>query len=411
MSFFCLLKTKFTIKTAFYFGFIFTFADAISKCNYDMKKIQMVDLHSQYEKIKTEIDDAIHSVIESTSFIKGPKVGQFASELSSFLGVKHVIPCGNGTDALQIALMALGLKPSDEIICPAFTFIASAEVIGLLGYRPVLVDVDYDSFNVTAKNIEQAISVKTKAIIPVHLFGQSAPMEAVMAIAKKYDLYVIEDTAQALGADFIFEDGSRKKVGTIGTIGCTSFFPSKNLGCYGDGGAIFTDDDKLAEKMSMIANHGSKQRYHHDVLGVNSRLDSIQAAILSVKLKYLEQYEQARYSAAQKYTEALKDIEGLVVPKEQSFSTHVYHQYTLKVKDAKRDQLKAFLEENNIPAMIYYPVPLHKQKAFLPIARQGGDLSVSETLSEQVLSLPMHTELDNEQQQYIIGKVREFFNR
>ena len=362
-----------------------------------MKKIQMVDLHSQYEKIKTEIDDAIHSVIESTSFIKGPAVGQFASELSSFLGVKHVIPCGNGTDALQIALMALGLKPSDEI--------------GLLGYRPVLVDVDYDSFNVTAKNIEQAISVKTKAIIPVHLFGQSAPMEAVMAIAKKYDLYVIEDTAQALGADFIFEDGSRKKVGTIGTIGCTSFFPSKNLGCYGDGGAIFTDDDKLAEKMSMIANHGSKQRYHHDVLGVNSRLDSIQAAILSVKLKYLEQYEQARYSAAQKYTEALKDIEGLVVPKEQSFSTHVYHQYTLKVKDAKRDQLKAFLEENNIPAMIYYPVPLHKQKAFLPIARQGGDLSVSETLSEQVLSLPMHTELDNEQQQYIIGKVREFFNR
>ena len=236
-------------------------------------------------------------------------------------------------------------------------------------------------------------------------------MEAVMAIAKKYDLYVIEDTAQALGADYIFEDGSRKKVGTIGTIGCTSFFPSKNLGCYGDGGAIFTDDDKLAEKMSMIANHGSKQRYHHDVLGVNSRLDSIQAAILSVKLKYLEQYEQARYSAAQKYTEALKDIEGLVVPKEQSFSTHVYHQYTLKVKDAKRDQLKAFLEENNIPAMIYYPVPLHKQKAFLPIARQGGDLSVSETLSEQVLSLPMHTELDNEQQQYIIGKVREFFNR
>ena len=376
-----------------------------------MKKIQLVDLHSQYEKIKTEIDDAIHSVIDSTSFIKGPAVGQFASELSSFLGVKHVIPCGNGTDALQIALMALGLKPSDEIICPAFTFIASAEVIGLLGYRPVLVDVDYDSFNVTAKNIEQAISVKTKAIIPVHLFGQSAPMEAVMAIAKKYDLYVIEDTAQALGADYIFEDGSRKKVGTIGTIGCTSFFPSKNLGCYGDGGAIFTDDDKLAEKMSMIANHGSKQRYHHDVLGVNSRLDSIQAAILSVKLKYLEQYEQARYSAAQKYTEALKDIEGLVVPKEQSFSTHVYHQYTLKVKDAKRDQLKAFLEENNIPAMIYYPVPLHKQKAFLPIARQGGDLSVSETLSEQVLSLPMHTELDNEQQQYIIGKVREFFNR
>jgi dTDP-4-amino-4,6-dideoxygalactose transaminase len=307
--------------------------------------------------------------------------------------------------------MALGLKPSDEIICPAFTFIASAEVIGLLGYRPVLVDVDYDSYNVTAKNIEQAISVKTKAIIPVHLFGQAAPMEAIMDIAKKYDLHVIEDTAQAIGADYIYEDGRKQKLGTIGTIGCTSFFPSKNLGCYGDGGAIFTNDDELAEKMKMISNHGMKVRYHHDVLGVNSRLDTIQAAVLSVKLKYLEEYQAARYKAAQVYTEGLKGIEQIEPPIELSYSTHVYHQYTIKVKNGERDNLKKFLEENNIPAMVYYPIPLHKQKAFLPIARQGSSFEVSESLSEQVLSLPMHTELDNEQQQYIIGKIKEFFQQ
>lgn len=376
-----------------------------------MRKIQMVDLHSQYEKIKSEIDEAISEVIESTAFIKGAKVGEFASELASYLGVNHVIPCGNGTDALQIAIMSLGLKPSDEIICPDFTFIASAEVIGLLGYRPVLVDVDYDSFNVTAKNIEQAISVKTKAIIPVHLFGQTAPMEAILEIAKKYDLYVIEDTAQAIGADYTFSDGRTQKAGTIGTIGCTSFFPSKNLGCYGDGGALFTNDDELAERIKMIANHGMKVRYHHDILGVNSRLDTIQAAILSVKLKYLDQYEKARQKAAATYNKALQNIEDLVLPKQETYSTHVYHQYTLKVKNGKRDELKAFLEQNNIPAMIYYPVPLHKQKAFLPIARQGGTLNVSETLAEQVLSLPMHTELDDEQQQYIISKVQEFFSK
>lgn len=371
----------------------------------------MVDLHSQYEKIKSEIDEAISEVIESTAFIKGAKVGEFASELASYLGVKHVIPCGNGTDALQIAIMSLGLKPSDEIICPDFTFIASAEVIGLLGYRPVLVDVDYDSFNVTAKNIEQAISVKTKVIIPVHLFGQTAPMEAILEIAKKYDLYVIEDTAQAIGADYTFSDGRTQKAGTIGTIGCTSFFPSKNLGCYGDGGALFTNDDELAERIKMIANHGMKVRYHHDILGVNSRLDTIQAAILSVKLKCLDQYEKARHKAAATYNKALQNIEDLVLPKQETYSTHVYHQYTLKVKNGKRDELKAFLEQNNIPAMIYYPVPLHKQKAFLPIARQGGTLNVSETLAEQVLSLPMHTELDDEQQQYIISKVQEFFSK
>lgn len=376
-----------------------------------MRKIQMVDLHSQYEKIKSEIDEAISDVIKSTAFIKGAKVGEFANELASYLDVKHVIPCGNGTDALQIAIMSLGLKPSDEIICPDFTFIASAEVIGLLGYRPVFVDVDYDSFNVTAKNIEQAISIKTKAIIPVHLFGQAAPMEAILEIAKKYDLYIIEDTAQAIGADYIFSDERKQKLGTIGTIGCTSFFPSKNLGCYGDGGALFTNDDELAERLKMIANHGMKERYHHDILGVNSRLDTIQAAILSIKLKYLDQYEQARQQAAKRYDEAFEGIDDLLIPKKETFSTHVYHQYTLKVKGGKRDELKTFLEQNDIPAMIYYPVPLHKQKAFLPIARQGGTLNVSETLAEQVLSLPMHTELDEEQQTYIINKVREFFSK
>ncbi len=376
-----------------------------------MRKIQMVDLHSQYEKIKSEIDEAMSDVIKSTAFIKGAKVGEFANELASYLDVKHVIPCGNGTDALQIAIMSLGLKPSDEIICPDFTFIASAEVIGLLGYRPVFVDVDYDSFNVTAKNIEQAISIKTKAIIPVHLFGQAAPMEAILEIAKKYDLYIIEDTAQAIGADYIFSDERKQKLGTIGTIGCTSFFPSKNLGCYGDGGALFTNDDELAERLKMIANHGMKERYHHDILGVNSRLDTIQAAILSIKLKYLDQYEQARQQAAKRYDEAFEGIDDLLIPKKETFSTHVYHQYTLKVKGGKRDELKTFLEQNDIPAMIYYPVPLHKQKAFLPIARQGGTLNVSETLAEQVLSLPMHTELDEEQQTYIINKVREFFSK
>ncbi len=376
-----------------------------------MRKIQMVDLHSQYEKIKSEIDEAMSDVIKSTAFIKGAKVGEFANELASYLDVKHVIPCGNGTDALQIAIMSLGLKPSDEIICPDFTFIASAEVIGLLGYRPVFVDVDYDSFNVTAKNIEQAISIKTKAIIPVHLFGQAAPMEAILEIAKKYDLYIIEDTAQAIGADYIFSDERKQKLGTIGTIGCTSFFPSKNLGCYGDGGALFTNDDELAERLKMIANHGMKERYHHDILGVNSRLDTIQAAILSIKLKYLDQYEQARQQAAKRYDEAFEGIDDLLIPKKETFSTHVYHQYTLKVKGGKRDELKTFLEQNDIPAMIYYPVPLHKQKAFLPIARQGGTLNVSETLAEQVLSLPMHTELDEEQQTYIISKVREFFSK
>ncbi len=376
-----------------------------------MKKIQMVDLKTQYNNIKPEIDAAIKDVIENTAFINGEQVGSFSQNLSSYMGAKHVITCGNGTDALQIALMALNLKPSDEIIVPAFTFIASAEVIGLLGFRPVMVDVDYESFNATAKNIEKAITINTKAIIPVHLFGQGCEMEAIMDIAKKYDLYVIEDNAQAIGADYKFSNGKIQKLGTIGHIGCTSFFPSKNLGCYGDGGAIFTNDDELAEKIRMICNHGMKIRYHHQVLGVNSRLDTIQAAILDVKLKYLDKYCKLRNEAATKYSYAFKDTKGLITPKESSFSTHAYHQYTLKVLDGRRDELKDYLEKNGVPAMVYYPIPLHKQEAFLQIANQNGDMSISDKLSSEVLSLPMHTELDYKTIAYIISKILQFFNK
>lgn len=371
----------------------------------------MVDLKTQYNNIKLEIDSAIKHVIDNTSFINGQEVTSFSNHLASYLEIKHVITCGNGTDALQIALMSLDLKPNDEIIVPAFTFIASAEVIGLLGYRPVMVDVDYNSFNVTAKNIEKAITINTKAIIPVHLFGQGCQMEAIMDIAKKYDLFVIEDNAQAIGADYKFINGKIQKLGTIGHIGCTSFFPSKNLGCYGDGGAIFTNDDQLAQKLRMICNHGMKERYHHEVLGVNSRLDTIQAAILDVKLKYLDQYCKLRYEAATRYSYAFKDIEELVTPSESYFSTHVYHQYTLKVLNGKRDELRKYLQDNGIPAMIYYPIPLHKQEAFLQIAHQNGEMNVSEQLSDEVLSLPMHTELDLGTIAYIISKVLQFFNK
>ena len=376
-----------------------------------MKKIQMVDLKTQYNNIKAEIDSAISNVIDRTAFINGEEVKDFSQNLSSYLGVKHVITCGNGTDALQIALMSLNLQPTDEIIVPAFTFIASAEVIGLLGYRPVMVDVDYNNYIVTAKNIEKAITVNTKAIIPVHLFGQGAEMEAIMDIAKKYDLYVIEDNAQALGADYIFSNGKKQKLGTIGHIGCTSFFPSKNLGCYGDGGAIFTNDDILAEKIRMICNHGMKERYHHKVLGVNSRLDTIQAAILNVKLNHLDEYCKSRYEAAQRYSYAFKDLEEIITPTESNYSTHVYHQYTIKVLNGKRDALRDYLQENDIPAMIYYPIPLHKQEAFLQIAHQSGEMKNSDKLSDEVLSLPMHTELDAASIAYIISKVLNFFSK
>lgn len=369
----------------------------------------MVDLHKQYVKIKKEIDSAISEVIDSTQFIKGKKVDEFVDHLAEYLGVKYIVPCGNGTDALQIAIMCLDLKPSDEIICPDFTFISSAEVIGLLKLHPVLVDVDYNSFCTTKKNIEQAITVKTKAIIPVHLFGNAAPMEDIMEIADKYNLYVIEDTAQALGSDYIFSDGNKKKLGTIGHIGCTSFFPSKNLGCYGDGGALMIDDDNLYEKAKMIANHGCKVKYHHEMLGINSRLDTIQAAILDIKLKYLNSYIENRRKAAKFYTQHLIDVKDVITPTENEYCNHSYHQYTLKILNGKRDSLKQFLNENNIPAMVYYPIPLHKQEAFLQIARQGNDLSISDKLADEVLSLPMHTELTEQQQMYIIDKIKEFF--
>ena len=373
----------------------------------------MVDLKGQYMKIKPEVDAAIQNVIDNTAFINGPIVKEFAQQLSDYMGGCHVITCANGTDALQIALMALGLKPGDEVIVPAFTYVASAEVIGLLGLTPVMVDVDYETFNVTVDNIKKALSPKTKAIIPVHLFGQSCDMEPILAFAKEHNLYVIEDNAQAIGADYTFSDGHKEKTGTMGTIGCTSFFPSKNLGCYGDGGAIFCKDDALAEKLHMIANHGQKVKYHHSVIGCNSRLDSIQAAILNVKLKHLDEYGQARYAAAAYYTEKLKAFDPeqkyFITPKELEKSTHVYHQYTLKIKNSKRDELKNFLAEQGIPSMIYYPLPLQEQEAFKPITRAGEALDNSRECAYSVLSLPVHTEMTHEIQDVIINKVIEFF--
>lgn len=375
------------------------------------KKIQMVDLHGQYLKIKPEVDKGIQEVIDSCAFINGPQVKEFASELEKYSGSKHVITCANGTDALQIALMALGLKPGDEVIVPAFTYVASAEVIGLLGLTPVMVDVDPKTFNVTVENIKKAISPKTKAIIPVHLFGQSCDMEPIMKLAKEYGLYVIEDNAQAIGSVYTFSDGTKKHTGTIGNIGCTSFFPSKNLGCYGDGGAIFTDDDDLAEKLHMIANHGQKVKYHHSVIGCNSRLDTIQAVVLKAKLPHLDEYCSARKKAADYYSANLKGVEGIVVPEEIPNSTHVYHQYTLQILDGKRDALKEFLASKGIPAMIYYPLPLQKQEAFKNITRAAESLEISQKLADSVLSLPIHTELTHEEQDIIINAVKEFFKK
>ena len=369
----------------------------------------MVDLKGQYDKIREEVNAEIQKVLDTTAFINGPKVKEFASHLAEYNRVKHVIPCGNGTDALQIALMALGLKPGDEVVVPAFTYVATAEVIGLLGYTPVMVDVDYTSFNVTVKNIERALTAKTKAIVPVHLFGQSCDMEPILKFASEHHLYVVEDNAQAIGAEYTFSDGTKKKTGTMGTIGCTSFFPSKNLGCYGDGGALMTDDDELAEKIRMIANHGQKVKYHHSVLGCNSRLDTLQAAILDVKLKHLDEYGAARYEAAQYYTRRLSGIEGIITPAEMPYSTHVYHQYTLKVLNGRRDVLKKFLEEGGIPAMVYYPLPLQQQEAFKPITRAAESLDMAERLACSVLSLPIHTEMTPEQQDLVIERIKEFY--
>ena len=374
-----------------------------------MNKIQMVDLKGQYQKIKPEVDAAIQSVIDNTTFINGQPVKDFAENLAKYLGAKHVIPCGNGTDALQIAMMALGLKPGDEVIVPAFTYVATAEVIGLLGLTPVMVDVNPQTFTVERQNIVKALSANTKAIVPVHLFGQSTDMEPILTLAKEHGLYVIEDNAQAIGAEYTFSDGHKAKTGTMGDIGCTSFFPSKNLGCYGDGGALCTNDDALAEKIRMIANHGQKKKYYHSVIGCNSRLDTIQAAILNVKLPHLDEYCQARREAAEYYTDKLKDIRGIEVPFEAEYSTHVFHQYTLKVADGKRDALKKHLEDNNIPAMIYYPLPLQEQEAFQFITRTAESLGNSKNLSSSVLSLPMHTELTRETQDVVISAIKSFF--
>ena len=375
-----------------------------------MKKIQMVDLHSQYENIREEINMEIQKVLDSCAFIKGGKVNEFQKNLEQYLRVKHVIPVGNGTDALQIALMALGLKPGDEVITPTFTFIATAEVVALLGLTPVLVDVDYDTFNISIDAIEKAITPKTKAIVPVHLFGQNADMEAIVQLARKYNLYVVEDACQSIGSEYTFSDGNCVKSGCIGDVGCTSFFPSKNLGCYGDGGALFTNDDALAEKIRIIANHGMKVRYHHDLIGVNSRLDSIQAAVLDVKLKYLDDYILSRQRAAEFYDVAFENNYHLEIPKRDSKSTHVFHQYTLKVNGFDRDLLKTYLESEGIPAMVYYPIPLHLQAAYKNERYKEGYFPVAEDLCSKVISLPMHTELTEEQLNFIAKTVNNFFD-
>ena len=372
------------------------------------KKIQMVDLKTQYLNIKEEVDKGIQEVINNTAFINGPAVKEFQADLENYLHVKHVIPCANGTDALQIAMMALGLKQGDEVITANFTYVATAEVIGLLGLTPVLVDVYPDTFTIDVEAIEKAITPKTKAIVPVHLYGQCAEMEKIMALAKKHNLYVIEDVAQAIGADYIFADGTRKKAGTIGTIGCTSFFPSKNLGCYGDGGAMYTNDDELAKKMRMIAHHGQSVQYVHDVLGVNSRLDTIQAAILKVKLKHLDTYAAARNKAAAYYDKRFSGNSKIIIPKRNQQSTHVFHQYTLQLIGVDRTKLREFLQTKNIPSMIYYPIPLHMQNAYKSERYKQGDFPVTEKLCASVISLPMHTEMDEETLEFISSSVLEF---
>jgi UDP-2-acetamido-2-deoxy-ribo-hexuluronate aminotransferase len=371
--------------------------------------IQMVDLRAQYHHIKTEIDEAVLACIESTEYINGSAVKQFQASFEQYLNIKHVIPCANGTDALQIAMMALGLKQGDEVIVPSFTYVATAEVIALLGLIPVMVDSDKDTFNMTAALIEKVLTPKTKAIVPVHLFGQSCDLEAIMTLATKHNLYVIEDNAQAIGADYTFSDGSKKKTGTIGHIGCTSFFPSKNLGCYGDGGAIMTNDDDLAQKLRMVANHGQSKKYFHKVVGVNSRLDSIQAAILDIKLKHLDEYSAARNKVANYYDEAFKNIQDLQTPARQYNSTHVFHQYTLQVKNGKRAALQAHLQAAGIPSMIYYPVPLYKQEAFRHYQSEEFSLPITEALCDAVMSLPIHTEMDDAVLSFITESVNSFF--
>jgi dTDP-4-amino-4,6-dideoxygalactose transaminase len=376
-----------------------------------MQNIQMVDLVGQYQSIKEEVSPRMQAVLETAAFINGPEVKRFQTELEKFLNVKHVIPCGNGTDALQVAMMALGLKPGDEVITTTFTFVATAEVIALLGLVPVLVDVDENSYLINTDEVRNAITDRTKAIIPVHLFGQCANMEEILAISKEFELKVIEDGAQSIGASFHFSNGTTKHSGTMGDFGCTSFFPSKNLGCYGDGGALFTNDDSLAEKARMVVNHGMKVRYYHDEIGVNSRLDSLQAVVLSVKLEKLNEYNNSRVKAATFYDEAFREVAEILTPIKLDSSTHVYHQYTMRIKGVNREGLQEFLKENGVPAMIYYPVPLHQQKAYLDARYTEGDFPVAEKLATEVLSLPMHTELTKDQLIFITEKVKEYIKK
>jgi len=372
-----------------------------------MHKIQMVDLKRQYEKIKSEVDVAIQQVIDSTAFINGPDVAALANELSDYLGVKHVIPCANGTDALQIALMALGLEPGDEVITPSFTYIATVEVVALLRLKPVFVDVDEDTFTMNIESLKNAITPSTKAIIPVHLYGQAANMEAILQLAKQHDIPVIEDNAQAIGGDYSFPDGRKAKTGTMGTIGTTSFFPSKNLGCYGDGGAIFTNDDELADKMKMIANHGQKIRYYHEMVGCNSRLDTIQAAILRIKLRHLDAYCDARRAVADYYDAAFVNHPSVRTPYRAPYSKHVFHQYTVQLSGVDRDKVVQYLADKSIPSMLYYPVPSHKQNMFKALGGNDFNLPVTDKLQENVLSLPIHTELSDEELKYITSNFLE----
>ncbi len=368
----------------------------------------MVDLKSQYSKIKLEIDSAIINCVESSQYIKGPEVKIFEDNLAQYLNVKHVVACGNGTDALQIALMALNLNPGDEIIVPAFTYVATAEAIALLNLIPVMVDVNIEDFNISTSEIEKAITSKTRAIVPVHLYGQSVDMQAIMEIAKKYGIYVIEDNAQALGAEYIFPNGKSQKTGTIGHIGCNSFFPTKNLGCFGDGGAITTNNSELAEKCRMIAAHGQKKKYHHSVIGCNSRLDTLQAAVLNVKLKYFPNYIASRQKAAKYYSKNLSTISWINLPKEEKNCVHTFNQFTLKINNGKRDQLQSYLKEQGIPTIIYYPLPLYKQEAFEKYRFNDAELPNTEQLCHSVLSIPMHSELTKEIQDKIIQTIKAF---
>ncbi|MBL4652859.1 MAG: DegT/DnrJ/EryC1/StrS family aminotransferase [Flavobacteriales bacterium] len=375
-----------------------------------MSDIPMVDLKGQYNKIRKEVDSAILDAVKSGAFINGPEVAEFARELENYLSVKHVIPCANGTDALQISLMALGLKPGDEVITPSFTYIATVEVMALLGLVPKFIEVDLETFNLDVNLLEDLITPKTKAIVPVHLYGQCADMEKILKIATAHDIPVIEDTAQAIGAEYTFANGERKKAGTMGTIGCTSFFPSKNLGCYGDGGAIFTNDDELAEKIKMCANHGQSIKYHHGIIGVNSRLDTIQAAVLKVKLPYLDEYTNARNNAANYYTNRLGHLQGLTPPVTANNSTHAFHQYTIKLNGVNQGDLRNHLNSKGVSTNIYYPIPVHLQKGYSYLGYKKGDLRLTESLCKQTISLPIHTEMSDDTLDFICSTIENYIN-